>query len=544
MGSATAARNQTQIRLEPLHGAQSFCLRAVLRLAQSRISVPTTTCQLDPSALFGALTPRLCMLEFSQLVLRLRDAWLQHCRCESNIPQNWSQRRATRTADTITLPNAHAPTKITRFSSILKAFGITTPPTDPILLPVTAISSLKMVLNEGSYHCPHCHPTGSRKFSTSNDLQRHIKFVHKMPGQGDPIWRCRFPGCATANKIWTWRDGFESHLKTTHFFNDNEKRFNFADTCCELFDYGSHGSLKATGIAKASRSDTLTVLGDGDAQDKSRGTTKVPRQRSHTQDHLPALFACPYSKFDPAISHSSTRPYWMATDCWKGFFAISDLQCHLRRSHTEPEIYCDQCFQPFDTVFQKNQHVKDFGLRGCGVGEKTKPFPGKLDPKQHELVYFLDRPQGIPEDVWYNIYAILFPGCTRPTRPYLGIELENLSLDRRGHDQQTLAPTDSGYASLSPTLLPHGKTLEENAWELQTEYSATSMETTRKDDLIQRFAERISNDLGNKTFDSFSIAKMSESLPTLLADFALRLGQASLSRDLKEVSFFIRKYRR
>lgn len=56
-------------------------------------------------------------------------------------------------------------------------------------------------------------------FSTTNDLDRHIKSRHPSAAQGPDCtkrFRCLVLGCKSSEKSWPRLDNFRSHLKRVH----------------------------------------------------------------------------------------------------------------------------------------------------------------------------------------------------------------------------------------------------------------------------------------------------------------------------------------
>ena len=59
-------------------------------------------------------------------------------------------------------------------------------------------------------------------FATINDLNRHLKAVHKILVDGARVYRCFAPGCCKREKQWPRKDNFRYHLKRTHPNEDVE----------------------------------------------------------------------------------------------------------------------------------------------------------------------------------------------------------------------------------------------------------------------------------------------------------------------------------
>jgi hypothetical protein len=59
-------------------------------------------------------------------------------------------------------------------------------------------------------------------FSTRNDLDRHLKSVHKMvtPNTKTTMYRCPFGQCKDIQKDWPRKDNFIQHLKRVHHLSE------------------------------------------------------------------------------------------------------------------------------------------------------------------------------------------------------------------------------------------------------------------------------------------------------------------------------------
>ncbi|KAI4100070.1 MAG: hypothetical protein L6R37_005668 [Teloschistes peruensis] len=67
---------------------------------------------------------------------------------------------------------------------------------------------------ERIHKCNHC----ERCFSTANDLDRHVKSIHKIIPRGgqDKSFRCAAPDCSKKDKIWPRLDNFRQHCLRIH----------------------------------------------------------------------------------------------------------------------------------------------------------------------------------------------------------------------------------------------------------------------------------------------------------------------------------------
>jgi len=123
---------------------------------------------------------------------------------------------------------------------------------------------------------------------------------------------------------------------------------------------------------------------------------------------------------------------------------------------------------------------------------------------------------------------------------------------------QLPAPTvvDSGYHSAQTSRIltqktgSKGTTEQEQdsgpstGWDTRTEYSVgASLETTRRDDFVHKFAEKLLERVGIQEVDPDTAARLCHGLQDLVADFALRLSQDQATIELRRASVFIHKYR-
>jgi len=118
--------------------------------------------------------------------------------------------------------------------------------------------------------------------------------------------------------------------------------------------------------------------------------------------------------------------------------------------------------------------------------------------------------------------------------------------------------TDSGYVSLGHHLHQQGSDINDpqkvgmpkavqdaSTWDTKTMYSdAVSVETSRKDSFIERFAELLFKDLGGSQLEPEKVVKLCDGMTELLSDFAVRLGQGTPSDELGRAMVFIHKHRR
>lgn len=66
------------------------------------------------------------------------------------------------------------------------------------------------------FTCTICLTTARKSFKTTNDLDRHMKSVHKKYTAGDKFWVCGMVGCPSATKCWPRLDNFKAHVVKMH----------------------------------------------------------------------------------------------------------------------------------------------------------------------------------------------------------------------------------------------------------------------------------------------------------------------------------------
>ncbi|EHY53942.1 uncharacterized protein HMPREF1120_02122 [Exophiala dermatitidis NIH/UT8656] len=69
------------------------------------------------------------------------------------------------------------------------------------------------------YECPHC---VGKAFATKNDLDRHLKSVHRINNRNSKDYKCFAEGCSKAEKPWPRKDNFKQHLKKMHPDQDED----------------------------------------------------------------------------------------------------------------------------------------------------------------------------------------------------------------------------------------------------------------------------------------------------------------------------------
>ena len=115
-------------------------------------------------------------------------------------------------------------------------------------------------------------------------------------------------------------------------------------------------------------------------------------------------FACPFWKRDPAVHRH----------CFHGSTRIRDVKQHLTRNHLPPP-HCRRCGLVFEDEDDLDAHILQ--AQRCEVSHHVQ-FDGITRSQRKELSNYSDR-RARPEDQWFKIWDILFPGTRRPSNPYV-----------------------------------------------------------------------------------------------------------------------------
>ncbi|EXJ54931.1 uncharacterized protein A1O5_12842 [Cladophialophora psammophila CBS 110553] len=173
---------------------------------------------------------------------------------------------------------------------------------------------------------------------------------------------------------------------------------------------------------------------DEEDEDATGGTPKKIKQDPESLGTSEKLFACPFSRYDKSRYSEQNTHEKHYRGCSSGYWPdISRLKQHLYRVHWR-RIHCIRCFTKFDRKDQLEQHVR--GAAPCALVEC--PFPEKFDEVQYNEIR-RKRPASTPEQVWYMIYGILFPGVQQPTSPYAdNMDLPSARSPRPAETQDTM----------------------------------------------------------------------------------------------------------
>lgn len=154
---------------------------------------------------------------------------------------------------------------------------------------------------------------------------------------------------------------------------------------------------------------------------RSQKKRKLSDRGNLADEETPQL-ACPFSKLDGG------RYY----ECLKfKLHRVRDVKQHIARRHRGPEFYCARCWQTFPDRSEQDEH-----MRTVVCATKPKPlFEGISDSQRNQLARSADR-GATPEQQWYSIWEILFPGKQKPSSIYLGNFMEE-TLSQLENDVKT-----------------------------------------------------------------------------------------------------------
>jgi hypothetical protein len=148
-------------------------------------------------------------------------------------------------------------------------------------------------------------------------------------------------------------------------------------------------------------------------EDVPGGTPKKIKQDPDALQNPEKLFACPFCKYDKSKYSEQNVQEKQYRGCSSGYWPdISRLKQHLYRVHWR-RIHCTRCYARFDRKDQLDQHRR--AAVACALVEC--PYPEKFDEAQYNEIR-RKRPASTAEQVWYTIYAILFPDLPQPPSPY------------------------------------------------------------------------------------------------------------------------------
>ena len=213
-------------------------------------------------------------------------------------------------------------------------------------------------------------------------------------------------------------------VSTSSISSDADDDVNLADEVC----IRSHvGKRKASGKARTvssnsagrptrsslkptSRADPDSL--DEDDEDEQSGTPKKIKQDPEDTTTPGKLYACHFCKYDSSRYSDRNNSEKQYRGCSSGFWPdISRLKQHLYRVHWRNQ-HCDRCY----AVFKKPSELEEHRRAHCCFPAEC-PYPEKFEHDKYNDIR-KKRPANTAEEVWYIIYAILFPGEQQPATPY------------------------------------------------------------------------------------------------------------------------------
>lgn len=186
------------------------------------------------------------------------------------------------------------------------------------------------------------------------------------------------------------------------------------DIPCDGVDKSDTAANQAKGKGKesAQRKRTWADQSNNGENINDRGepsSNRVGGSKRQRASGRQLTFACPYTKKDPM----SYR------DCYKYTLSrIRDVKQHLARCHRNPP-YCPRCMGTFQTEEERDGHIREFS---CPSRQPTR-LDGITEAQRQQLAK-RSTPNATPEDQWFAVFDILFPGHEpRPKSPYVDREL-------------------------------------------------------------------------------------------------------------------------
>lgn len=218
------------------------------------------------------------------------------------------------------------------------------------------------------------------------------------------------------------------------------------------------------------------------------------------------LFACPYSKYDKSRYSEQNVHEKHYRGCTSGFWTdISRLKQHLYRVHWR-RIHCGRCYLTFENQESLDEHLQL--VEPCP--EESCPFSERFDGAQCDDIR-RKRPSSSHEQVWYTIYAILFPGAPLPSSPYADrAEVQSAASPSVPETQDTM----DVLGELFESRLDQHSTVPGQDWLRSSEAREFIRQQLRASmtDVLQRLRPTNSPSIGNPSADvSPSSALLSES---------------------------------
>jgi len=204
-----------------------------------------------------------------------------------------------------------------------------------------------------------------------------------------------------------WRDSSPGYSPT-----DGESGGNNTATFSDSTTAHPSSSKSPTAISYLQRKRLFSQRDDqGNDED---GFQKPPhRNLRQSSSTLQSNFACPFWKSDP-VKYRKCFSLTLST--------ASRVKQHLFRNHV-PRFYCQRCLVTFEEQLAYDLHIQSPPGHVC-----TRNSSARLDGISREQHLQLCRKntrlkESSEVDKWYIIWDIAFPDRSRPTSPYLDMQL-------------------------------------------------------------------------------------------------------------------------
>jgi len=189
------------------------------------------------------------------------------------------------------------------------------PPTSP------GRASRQVRGKEKKYPCRYC--TRDKSFTTTNDLDRHLRTVHGILKKGDRIYMCAITGCTSSTKIWPRLDNFKQHVARMH-------PANLPDSAEEMYhDYDPerHGQLVASPRGRA-RGNTMATSNDSLDPVSSSMMTNITPPQAHSAQPIVRQEFTTFNQVQPRNVASHTRATFDARSDLNNSFNTTTLSGH------------------------------------------------------------------------------------------------------------------------------------------------------------------------------------------------------------------------
>ncbi|KIW18731.1 hypothetical protein PV08_03020 [Exophiala spinifera] len=287
---------------------------------------------------------------------------------------------------------------------------------------------------------------------------------------------------------------------------------------------------------------------DDDEDDNGSGTPKKLKHEPESMQSPEKLFACPFCKYDKDRYSERNVQEKHYRGCASGYWPdISRLKQHLYRVHWR-RIHCVRCYTKFERKELLDQHVRE--SQPCALVEC--PYPEKFDDGQYNDIR-RKRPANTPEQVWYIIYGVLFPGQPQPSTPYADNKSSQVGLE--GVTQVPEQGAMSALGEVFESRLDQFAGSSEQTW-LQSPAARDFIRQQLRasmSDVLERMRPVISPSLGNPSVEvspysavpSETARRGSISLtPSTSVPHSPINGEGSVSRSSSDAQFLLPSHRR